>query len=52
MPLLIDICFVFASTSETLEVYEQLKKVQASPTLPIYIYNNLLTLYGSHGKLL
>lgn len=35
--------------AKTLEVYEQLKKVQASPTLPIYIYNNLLTLYGSHA---
>ena len=51
-PLLIDVCFVFASTSETLEFYEQLKEMKASPTLPTFIYNNLLTLYGCHGKLL
>jgi len=35
--------------AKTLEFYEQLKQVKASPTLPCYIYNNLLTLYGFHG---
>ena len=36
--------------SETLEYFEEMKKISTQPNTPTFVYNNLLHVYGFHGK--